>query len=305
MDKELTKLVTEQVNEETLKIDRCTTREMLLMMNEEDQKVPLIVKESFPEIEQAVEGIVARMQSGGKLFYIGAGTSGRIGVLDASECSPTFGVNQDLVQAIIAGGNRAWRQAQEGIEDDESEGRNDIEQYGIGSKDVVIGITASGRTPYVLAAMEKAGHMGAFTIGICNNENSELEKFVDVLICVPVGPEVIVGSTRLKAGTAQKMVLNMLSTVTMIRLGKVYRNLMVSLKPTNHKLEERAKQIIKTATEVEYDIAAQYFKEANGNIKAAIIMIEHHCDLQTATMMLEENQGYVIKALKNIENRLV
>ena len=298
MDENLRKLVTEQMNQSTKCIDRCSTKDMLYLLNQEDKKVPYAVEKELDHIAEAVDAIAEKIRLGGRLFYVGAGTSGRLGYLDASECPPTFGVDDGMVQAIIAGGETALGHSVEGAEDDEDGGRRILDKYGIDGNDVVVGITASGRTPFVLAAVGEADKRGILTVGISNNKNSLLESLSRISISVQVGPEAIKGSTRLKAGTAQKLILNMISTGVMIKLGKVYGNLMVCMKPTNHKLVERSKQIIQTATGVDYETAQEYFDRADGNIKAAIVMVEKKCSLETALSLLEESGEYVAYAVE-------
>ena len=243
MDEYLASLMTEKVNEETTQIDQCDTAGILQMINREDRRVSEAVEKVIPQIAQAVDMITEAMKKGGRLFYFGAGTSGRLGILDASECPPTYGVDPSLVQGYIAGGDQALRTAVEGSEDSEELGRSEIGDRGVTRGDVVVGITASGRTPYVLGVVRQAAKVGARTIGIATNPNNLLQEEVEVCITPVVGPEVITGSTRMKSGTAQKMVLNMLTTASMIRLGKVYGNRMVDLKASNVKLVERAKRI--------------------------------------------------------------
>ena len=233
-------LMTEQNNPSTLQIDQCDTKQMLEMINREDQTVPAAVAKELDTIAQAVDGIVERMRMGGRLAYVGAGTSGRLGVLDASECVPTYGTPPGLVFGVIAGGSRALMESIEGAEDDEQMAVRDLDEHNVSNVDAVVGIAASGRTPYVLAALREAKRLGAFTVGVCNTKNSRLSQVADVTIEVVTGPEVVMGSTRMKAGTAQKMVLNMLSTCTMIKMGKVYQNYMVDMTATNWKLQARA-----------------------------------------------------------------
>jgi len=248
---------TEDYNRLTENIDMMSTLEIVRIMNEEDKKVPLAVEKVLPDIARAIDLIVERLKQRGRLIYVGAGTSGRLGVLDASECPPTFGVNPEMVQAIIAGGDKAIRSAVEYAEDDIEQGREEIKNRGVSSKDAVTGITASGTTPFVLSALEEAHSLGAVTVLITNNYNSPAKAFVDVAIEIDTGPEVIAGSTRLKAGTSQKLVLNMLSTASMIKLGKVYKNIMVDVRPTNEKLVNRAVRIITDITGVSDDIALE------------------------------------------------
>ncbi len=248
MNEYLSNLITEKVNQNTKNIDECSTREILELINEEDCGVPYAVKEEIPNIIKAVDILYESLKNGGKMVYMGAGTSGRLGVLDASECPPTFGTDPELVQGYIAGGDVALRTAVEGCEDNEDLGRQQIIECNIKEGDVVIGITASGSAPYVIGGMKQGKESGAKTIAVVNNKDSKLKPICDICIAPVVGPEVIIGSTRMKAGTAQKLVLNMLTTSTMIKLGKVYGNMMVDLKATNNKLNERALRIIKTTT---------------------------------------------------------
>ena len=267
------KLTTEQRNSATLNIDKCTTLEMVRLINEEDKKVAAAVEKILPEIAAAVDIIADKLKSGGRLFYIGAGTSGRLGVLDASECPPTFGVNADMVQGMIAGGNIALTCAVEGAEDDKSAAIDDLSRKDFSAADVLVGIAASGRTPYVLGGIEYAKKISASTIGISCVENSVLAKIVDIAITPITGAEVITGSTRMKAGTATKMVLNMLTTGAMIRLGKVCGNLMVDVHATNDKLRDRAKRIVIAATGCTEEQAVAALKKFNGSAKAAVLSI--------------------------------
>lgn len=297
MDQYLAGLTTEGVNEKTFCIDECSTEAMLKLINEEDKKVPEAVEMEIPLIAKAVELVHARLSAGGRMFYIGAGTSGRLGVLDAAECPPTFGTSPELVQAYIAGGDTALRTAVEGSEDSGEEGRQLVESCGITKRDAVVGISASGSAPFVLAAIEAAREMGAATIGIVNNKHSKLDKLCDVCIAPVVGSEVIMGSTRLKSGSSQKLVLNMLTTCVMVKLGKVYNNLMVDLKASNRKLYDRSIRIIQMTTGVEPETAAEYLKEADSHVKLAIMMIRSGLDVTEASRILEKNRGYLKKAI--------
>lgn len=297
---ELTKLITEQRNPYTEDIDLLDTVSMLKKMNDEDKKVAFAVEKEIPKIAQAVDEIAERMKKGGRLFYIGAGTSGRIGILDASECPPTFGVDPELVQGIIAGGDAAIKRAVEGAEDDDFMGRKDLEARNLSHKDAVVGLTASGRTPYVLGGLKYAREIGALTVGICCNPDSLIKDYVDILIAPVVGPEVILGSTRLKAGTAQKMVLNMISTGTMIKLGKVYSNLMVDLQPTNEKLKNRARRMLKIATKASDDVIESTLKETGFDVKASILMILSGIDKDRANELLKFSGGNIRKAMMAI-----
>lgn len=274
-----------------------TTEEILRVINAEDRRVPEAVGEAIPQIARAVELIVERLRSGGTLFYVGAGTSGRLGVLDAAECLPTFGVGPEVVTALIAGGAEAMFRASEETEDDEEQGRHDV-AVRVTGHDVVVGISASGVTAYVRGALAAARERGAATVAIVCNRLTLLEPVVDVFIPLVVGPEVLTGSTRMKAGTAQKLVLNMLSTTAMVRLGKVYDNLMVDLKPTNRKLQARAVRIIGEATGVDEAESARLLAEAGGRVKVALVMALAGFDRAAAEAALEEAQGYVRAAVE-------
>jgi len=267
---------TEQVNPRTRTIDQQSTAGVLQLINAEDQLVAAAVSRVIPEIAVVVDAIVNAFQQGGRLVYVGAGTSGRLGVLDASECPPTFGVSAGQVQGIIAGGETALRSAVEGAEDSPEDGRQDVLQAGIGPWDVVVGISASGNAPYVVAAVETARSMGCFTAGITCNAASHLAKAVNQPIVVPVGPEAIAGSSRMKAGTAQKLILNMLSTAAMIQSGKTYENLMVDVQPTNQKLRDRARRIVSALSGVSEDEAAGFLAETAYQVKPAVFMAVAH-----------------------------
>lgn len=297
MDEYLASLMTEKVNEETMQIDQCDTTGILRMINREDCKVSEAVRKEIPYIAQAVDMITKALQNGGRLFYFGAGTSGRLGILDASECPPTYGVDPSLVQGYIAGGDVALRTAVEGSEDSEKLGRSEVDAQGVTDKDVVVGITASGRTPYVLGVVRQAALIGAGTVGIATNPNNLLQEEVDICITPVVGPEVITGSTRMKSGTAQKMVLNMLTTATMIRLGKVYGNRMVDLKASNIKLVERAKRIFSDVTGEPETVAEEYLAAAGMETKLAVMMFYSGLNSEKASQILRENQGSLRQAL--------
>ncbi|MBD5460820.1 MAG: N-acetylmuramic acid 6-phosphate etherase [Lachnospiraceae bacterium] len=288
---------TEKLNPLTQNIDLCSVQEIVTMINREDAKVADAVKEAIPQISEAVERIYKALKGGGHLLYMGAGTSGRLGVLDASECMPTFGVEKDLVQGCIAGGDVALRFPIEGCEDDAELGKKQIEIFEIGEKDVVVGISASGRAPFVIGAMERAREVGAQTVAVVNNPESKIKEYVDVCIEAVTGPEVISGSTRMKAGTAQKMILNMLSTATMIKLGKVYGNLMVDLKASNKKLEDRAERIFCKATGKSREVANRYLKDSGMNSKVAILMCLSDLNRKEAEDMLEQSDGFLRVAL--------
>lgn len=297
MNDYLAGLTTEAVNPDTFMIDECSTEQMVSIMNEQDALVPAAVAKEIPQIAKAVDVLHHRLSNGGRMFYIGAGTSGRLGVLDASECPPTFGTDPTLVQGYIAGGDIALRNAVEGCEDDVDEGRALIESIGVTDKDVVIGISASGSANFVIAALAKAKEYGAATIGVCNNKGSKFEPIVDVCIAPVVGPEVISGSTRLKAGTAQKLVLNMLTTCTMVKLGKTYNNLMVDLKASNVKLLDRSIRIIMNTTDVDASTAAATLEKASMNCKLAIMMIKTGLDAKEAEQALHANGGRLKQAI--------
>lgn len=298
MDRYLKSLTTEQVNGKSIHIDMCSTHEILDIINSEDMLVPLAVKKEIPNIEKAVDSIVENIKKGGRLFYIGAGTSGRLGILDASECPPTYGTDPELVQGIIAGGRDAMFNSIEDAEDSEEMGIQVVHDKGISQNDVVVGITASGRTPYVLGAVREAKKIGAVTVGISSNSTSIIKNDVDIAITPIVGPEVVTGSTRMKSGTAQKLVLNMITTAVMIKLGKVYGNLMVDLKPTNKKLVDRAVRIVIHATSVSEEMAQKYMELSDFNPKAAIVMIKAGVSKEKAEEMLSEGKGFVTKALE-------
>lgn len=297
MDEYLAGLATEAVNEATKNIDSCSTEEMVELINRQDALVAGAVGKEKRHIAQAVDLIAAKLEKGGRLIYVGAGTSGRLGVLDASECLPTFGTDPEMVQGYIAGGDAALRHPVEGCEDSEEEGAALMDRLKIGPADAVAGITASGGTPYVLAALRRAGERGAATVGLCTNARSRLAKVCEVCIAPLVGPEVISGSTRMKSGTAQKMVLNMLTTCSMIRLGKVYGNLMVDLRAGNRKLEDRAKRLVIRATGTDEAHAARCLGLAHGHVKLAILMIESGLDAARAQDMLDRCGGRLARAV--------
>jgi N-acetylmuramic acid 6-phosphate etherase len=294
---ELGELATEELNPASADIDCLSPLAIVQLMNAEDAKVARAVEAEVPRIAAAVEGIAARLRRGGRLIYLGAGTSGRLGVLDASECPPTFSTPPDLVVGWIAGGPRALTHAVEEVEDDAGAGRVDVERLGVGERDAVVGITASGRTPYVLGAIAAANERGALTVGLACNRDSALAELVAIMIAPVVGPEVIAGSTRLKAGTAQKMVLNMLSTGTMILLGKTYGNLMVDLRATNTKLRRRAIRIVQAATDLDERTAAALLQASGGEAKTAIVAARAGIAPPAARLRLDEAGGSVRAAL--------
>jgi N-acetylmuramic acid 6-phosphate etherase len=292
------RLLTEQSNPSSEGIDNLSTLDMVRVINAEDQKVAAAVAVELPKIALAIDAIVEAFRRGGRMFYIGAGTSGRLGVLDASECPPTFGVPPELVQGIIAGGEDALSRATEASEDDAEAGAQDLLGRGFQPGDVLVGIAASGRTPYVLGAIRKARDLGAVTIGISCTPDSSLSRDVAIPIEPLPGPEVIAGSTRLKAGTATKLVLNMLSTGAMIRLGLVYGNLMVNVQPRNAKLVERAIRIVSQAAGIAPDDAARYFDEAERDVRTAIVMAKLRVDRADAQRRLTAARGRVSEALR-------
>jgi len=296
---EISNLSTEQRNPKSSDIDAKSTADILKIINDEDKTVPYAVEKELPYIEQAVEVIVEALKNGGRLLYFGAGTSGRLGVVDASECPPTFGTPYGQIGGYIAGGRKAMFRAQEGAEDYEENGAKDVLAAKVDSKDVVCGIAASRRTPYVIGAVKKAKELGAKTLFVtCNPRENFNIKEVDVAICPYVGPEVIMGSTRMKSGTAQKLVLNMLTTTAMIRMGKIYENMMIDLQMTNKKLVERSKRIVMTITGVSYEEAAEYLKNADGHVKTALVMIKADVTAQEAKERLAKAEGFVRLAIE-------
>jgi len=297
-DHSLHRLMTEQSNVESVAIDQMTPLQIVQLMNLEDAKVATAVAKEAPSIAAAVEAITARMRNGGRLIYLGAGTSGRLGALDAAECPPTFGILSDQIIGCIAGGSFALSQAAEDLEDNAGAGSADIELLNGGSGDVLVGITASGRTPYVLGAVASARARGMLVVGLACNADTPLHEVVDIMIAPDVGPEVIAGSTRLKAGTAQKMVLNMLSTATMVRLGKTFGNLMVDVRATNQKLHERALSILAQATGLPRALCEEELAAANGELKTAILSVRAHLTPAAARGQLARHDGVLRAALE-------
>lgn len=295
---DLNKMMTETRNPDTMHLDEMSALEIVTAMNREDRKVPEGIEPVLPQIAAVVETVEAAFRNGGRLFYLGAGTSGRLGVLDASECPPTFGVEPGMVVGLIAGGDRALRFPIEGAEDSRELGRKDLEEHDLCARDVVVGIAASGRTPYVLGALEYARSIGCKTAAIACNKGSAVGQAADIAIEAQVGPEVLTGSTRLKAGTAQKMILNMITTGAMVRIGKAYQNLMVDVVQSNEKLETRAENIVMAATGVERSQARQTIDAAGGKVKLAITMILTGRDVEQAAQLLEEAGGRVRDALR-------
>ena len=294
-------LDTEQRNEKSLNIDKLSTKEIVKVINNEDKTVAIAVEKELDNISRAIEGIYEKVNNGGRLIYIGAGTSGRLGVLDASECPPTYGVDFELVQGLMAGGESAMFKAKEGAEDSKELAVEDLKNINFNENDSLVGLAASGRTPYVLGALEYASKIGAFTSSICCVKNGEISKLSEVPIEVICGPEVVTGSTRMKAGTAQKMVLNMISTTVMIKVGKVFGNLMVDVKPTNEKLVERAKRIIMMSAECSREVATEYFEKSDRNVKVAIFMILTGLGKEESIKLIEENSNNISKALYKIK----
>ena len=295
-------LTTETVNPASAHVDESATFDMLRIINEQDCLVPLAVQRQLPEIEKAVNLLYERLSTGGHMVYVGAGTSGRLGVLDASECPPTFSTSPEMVQAYIAGGDVALRTAVEGCEDDEEAGKILIKEIGLSERDVLIGITASGGAPFVVGAIWQAKAIGAATIGVVNNSGSTLSTLCDITIAPVVGPEIIMGSTRMKSGTAQKLVLNMLTTGTMIRMGKVYGNLMVDLNVSNRKLHDRALRIIKHITGVEGTAAERALMDAGKNVKLATLIIKTGLVKEAARARLVSYGGSLRKAISHEES---
>ena len=297
--KEISNLTTEQRNPKSMDIDARSTEEILRIINDEDKLVPLAVEREIPYITEAVEIIVNALKHGGRLLYFGAGTSGRLGVVDASECPPTFGTPFGLIEGYIAGGKEAMFRAQEGAEDFEENGAKDVVKANVTDKDVVCGIAASRRTPYVVGAVKKAKELGAKTLFVTTTPRESFNiEGVDVAICAYIGSEVIMGSTRMKSGTAQKLVLNMLTTASMVRLGKVYENMMIDLQMTNKKLVERSKRIVMTITGLSYEDATVYLEKAGGHVKTALVMIKANVDVDEAKRRLVLADGFVRKAIE-------
>lgn len=294
----LSLLTTEESNRKTERLDEMTITEILKVMNEEDQTIAAAVREVIPQIVEVVEKAVIAFRNGGRLIYIGAGTSGRIGVLDAVECPPTFSTPPEQVQALLAGGEGAMFQAVEGAEDDEELGAEDLRKMAVNSDDVVIGIAASGRTPYVKGALRYAGSQGAVTVSLTSNADSEISEIADIKIEVVTGPEILTGSTRLRAATAHKMILNMISTTSMVKTGKVYSNFMVDLNASNFKLRERAKKIVCSVTEVSYEEAEAVLAQTDFNVKLAIVMILTKTDRHEAELLIDQSDGFVNSAVK-------
>ncbi|MBN2982923.1 N-acetylmuramic acid 6-phosphate etherase [Cohnella algarum] len=291
--------ITEQANERSRHLDRLTVREIVELMNEEDRTVAASVSRALPEIAAAIEEIVGVIENGGRLFYIGAGTSGRLGILDASECPPTFGVSPELVVGVIAGGEGAITRSIENAEDDADAGRGEAARR-VTPRDAVVGIAASGRTPFVIGALQEASRIGALTVSLSCNKGAPMSREARYPIEIPVGPEIVTGSTRLKAGTATKMVLNMITTTLMIRLGKVYGNLMVNVQATNSKLRERVVRIVQKGTDRDEETARAYAEFAGGDARVAILMLKYNVGAGEAARALEESGGHFGKAIERL-----
>lgn len=293
----MTKLTTEGYHPQSANLDLMSIAEIVRLMNEDDVKIPLAIAKVLPEIEQAIEVVIHALKNGGRLFYVGAGTSGRIGLLDAVECPPTFSTSPKLVQAILAGGSDAVMVAIEGAEDNLTLGKVALEKQKLSAADVVIGIAASGRTPFVKGALLYAQQIGAQTISLASNPQSIISAHADIAIEVITGPEILTGSTRLKAATAHKQILNMITTTTMIKLGKVYKNLMVDVHASNYKLRERAKKIVCEATNVSYEQAENILEQTNYQVKLAIVMLLTNTTLDNAQTLLAQSEGHVRTAV--------
>lgn len=294
---QLNQLITEQRNPNSMQLDSLSAQELVALINREDQQVALAVEKCLPQIASAVEKIVAAFERGGRLVYVGAGTSGRLGVLDASECPPTYGVKPEMVVGLIAGGDHALRHPIEGAEDNVQQGQADLEEIDFSAQDVLVGIAASGRTPYVLGALNYAKQLGATTVSIASNPNSKMAEVADIAIETVVGPEVLTGSSRMKSGTAQKLVLNMLTTASIVLIGKCYQNLMVDVQASNEKLKARALKIVMEATECDNETAANVLAKANGQVKLAILMQLSGLDALEAQSLLDKSNGKLRQAL--------
>ncbi len=294
---QLNQLITEQRNPNSMQLDSLSAQELVALINREDQQVALAIEKCLPQIASAVEKIVAAFERGGRLVYVGAGTSGRLGVLDASECPPTYGVKPEMVVGLIAGGDYALRHPIEGAEDNVQQGQADLEEIDFSARDVLVGIAASGRTPYVLGALNYAKQLGATTVSIASNPKSKMAEVADIAIETVVGPEVLTGSSRMKSGTAQKLVLNMLTTASMVLIGKCYQNLMVDVQASNKKLKARALKIVMEATECDNEAAANVLAKANGQVKLAILMQLSGLDALEAQSLLDKSNGKLRQAL--------
>jgi len=290
---------TEQRNQASMNLDQMSTREAIQLMNEQDKKVPEAIEKALPEIEALIEAVIKSFENNGRLIYLGAGTSGRLGILDAVECVPTFGTPPEMVVGLIAGGDTAIKDAVEGAEDSKELAEEDLKELNLTKNDIVIGIAASGRTPYAIGGLEYANEVGAQTGAISNNENTKISKKADYPVEIITGPEVLTGSTRLKAGTGQKLVLNMISTISMVKIGKAYENLMVDVQATNEKLVDRSNRIVVEATGVDYEEAKRVLEEAE-TVKVAIVMILADATKEAADESLAAADGFVRDAIKRL-----
>ena len=298
---DISKLMTEQVNDRSVDIETQSIGQILHYMNDENRTVTDAIERCIPSIEKVTAAVVQAFEKGGRLIYLGAGTSGRLGVLDASECPPTFGVSPDMVVGVIAGGDYALRHAIEGAEDDETIAQEQLQELGLVKEDVVVGISASGRTPYVVAGLSYAKEVGCYTGAISNSPNAVISNVADIGIEAITGPEVVTGSTRMKAGTAQKLILNMITTAAMIRVGKVFKGYMVDVQPTNQKLKQRATNILSKITGFSQEEARVHLEKNDFDLKVAIISQIHHISSNEARKMLRENQMNIVKAMQNKE----
>lgn len=294
---QLNQLITEQRNPNSMQLDSLSAQELVALINREDQQVALAVEKCLPQIASAVEKIVTAFERGGRLVYVGAGTSGRLGVLDASECPPTYGVKPEMVVGLIAGSDHALRHPIEGAEDNVQQGQADLKEIDFSARDVLVGIAASGRTPYVLGALNYAKQLGATTVSIASNPKSKMAEVADIAIETVVGPEVLTGSSRMKSGTAQKLVLNMLTTASMVLIGKCYQNLMVDVQASNEKLKARALKIVMEVTECDNETAANVLAKANGKVKLSILMQLSGLDALEAQSLLDKSNGKLRQAL--------
>lgn len=291
---------TEQRNSDSMLLDQMPIEEIILLMNGQDKLVPEVINKSLPEIRILIQAVIESFQNKGRLIYIGAGTSGRLGILDAAECVPTFGTSPEVVVGLIAGGETAIKDAVEGAEDSLELGKEDLKNLNLNKNDIVIGISASGRTPYVIGGLEYAKNIGVKTGSLTNNQNTKISTIADYPVEIVTGPEILTGSTRLKAGTAQKLVLNMISTISMVKIGKAYENLMVDVQATNEKLVDRSIRIIVEATGVDYEKAEKIFKEAK-TVKIGIVMILTESSKEEAVIALKATNGFVRNAIQKIQ----
>ena len=298
---DISKLMTEQVNDRSVDIETQSIGQILHYINDENRTVTDAIERCIPSIEKVTAAVVQAFEKGGRLIYLGAGTSGRLGVLDASECPPTFGVSPDMVVGVIAGGDYALRHAIEGAEDDETIAQEQLKELGLVKEDVVVGISASGRTPYVVAGLSYAKEVGCYTGAISNSPNAVISNVADIGIEAITGPEVVTGSTRLKAGTAQKLILNMITTAAMIRVGKIFKGYMVDVQPTNQKLKQRATNILAKVTNLSQEEARKVLEDNHFDLKVAIISQLHHISAKEAEQLLRENQMNIVKAMQNKE----